>query len=241
MLLGVETWSKPTLAEPTEDVAASRAFEQNAAYRFHKKKYSYLFVKRVFDLTCSVIVLVLLSPVLLVAALLIKREDGGPVIYRRVCVGKNGPYNMLKFRTMVTDADDLEKYMTEEQIVEYKNNIKLSDDPRLTRVGKILRKLSIDELPQLINVLRNEMSLVGPRPVTEDETHFYSSSDLAGLLEVKPGITGYWQTSGRSDSTYETGKRQELEMYYVRNRSVWMDIKVLFKTVGVVLSREGAK
>ena len=148
---------------------------------------------------------------------------------------------MLKFRTMVTDADNLEKYLTEEQIVEYRSNVKLNNDPRLTKVGNILRKLSFDELPQLLNVLRNEMSVVGPRPVTKDETLFYSQSDLAEFLEVKPGITGYWQTSGRSDSTYETGERQGLEMYYVRNRSLWMDLKILFKTVGVVLSRKGAK
>ncbi len=206
-----------------------------------KKNYLYLFIKRAFDLTCSIIALILLSPVFLVVAVLIKHEDGGPVIHRRVCVGENGQYNMLKFRTMVTDADNLEKYLTSEQIIEYRKKIKLDDDPRLTRAGKILRKFSIDELPQLINVLRNEMSIVGPRPVTQDETLFYPPHDLSELLQVKSGITGYWQTSGRSDCTYESGERQVLEMYYVRNRSLWMDIKILFKTIGVVLSRKGAK
>lgn len=206
-----------------------------------KKKYLYLFVKRVFDLTCSLIALIILSPVFLVVAILIKREDGGPVLHRRVCEGKNGQYNMLKFRTMVTDADNLEKYLTADQVSEYKKKVKLDNDPRLTSVGKILRKLSIDELPQLINVLRNEMSIVGPRPLTKEETLFYSPNDLSKLMNVKPGITGYWQTSGRSDCTYESGERQVLEMYYVMNCSVWMDIKILFKTVGVVLSRKGAK
>lgn len=206
-----------------------------------KKNYLYLFIKRAFDLTCSIIALILLSPVFLIVAILIKHEDGGPVIHRRVCVGKTGQYNMLKFRTMVTDADNLEKYLTTEQIIEYRKRVKLDDDPRLTRIGKTLRKFSIDELPQLINVLRNEMSIVGPRPVTEDDALFYPPRDLSELLQVKPGITGYWQTSGRSDCTYETGERQKLEMYYVRNRSIWMDLKILFKTVGVVLSRKGAE
>ena len=206
-----------------------------------KKNYLYLFVKRLFDLICALIALILLSPVFLVVAILIKKEDGGSVLHRRVCVGKSGQYNMLKFRTMVTDADNLEKYLTKEQIIEYKNEIKLDNDPRLTRIGRRLRKLSIDELPQLVNVLKNEMSVIGPRPVTEHETSFYSQSDLAELLEVKPGLTGYWQTSGRSDCTYESGERQKIEMYYVRNRSLWMDLKILFKTVGVVLSRKGAK
>ncbi len=221
------------------DRSASELQELPVAGR--KKNYLYLFVKRVFDLTCSIIALILLSPVFLVVAVLIKREDGGPVIHRRVCVGKNGQYNMLKFRTMVADAEDLEKYLTSEQIIEYKKRVKLDDDPRLTRVGQVLRKFSIDELPQLINVLRNEMSIVGPRPVTEDETLFYLPRDLSELLQVKPGITGYWQTSGRSDCTYETGERQVLEMHYVRNCSIWLDIKILIKTIGVVLSRKGAK
>ena len=142
---------------------------------------------------------------------------------------------------MVTDADNLEKYLTSEQIIEYRKKVKLDDDPRLTRIGKTLRKFSIDELPQLINVLRNDMSIVGPRPVAKDDALFYPPRDLSELLQVKPGITGYWQTSGRSDCTYETGERQKLEMYYVRNRSIWMDLKILFKTVGVVLSRKGAE
>ena len=228
------------LSDPAQvDGGTSNVQELPVAGR--KKNYLYLFIKRVFDLTCSVVALILLSPVFLIVAILIKHEDGGPVIHRRVCVGKSGQYNMLKFRTMVTDADNLDKYLTSEQIIEYRKKIKLDDDPRLTRAGKILRKFSIDELPQLINVLRNEMSIVGPRPVTEGEILFYSPRDLPELLQVKPGITGYWQTSGRSDCTYETGERQVLEMYYVRNRSIWMDIKILFKTVGVVLSRKGAK
>lgn len=238
-VLGIDTPADGLSSLAQADISMSDIQELPVTVR--KKNYLYLFIKRVFDLTCSIIALILLSPVFLVVAILIKREDGGPVIHRRVCVGKNGQYNMLKFRTMVVDAENLEKYLTSEQIIEYKKRVKLDDDPRLTRVGQVLRKFSIDELPQLINVLRNEMSIVGPRPVTEDEILFYSPRDLPELLQVKPGITGYWQTSGRSDCTYETGERQVLEMHYVRNCSIWLDIKILFKTIGVVLSREGAK
>lgn len=238
-VLGIDTPADGLSDLAQADISTSDIQELPVAGR--KKNYLYLFIKRVFDLTCSIIALILLSPVFLVVAILIKREDGGPVIHRRVCVGKNGQYNMLKFRTMVTDADNLEKYLTSEQIIEYRKKVKLDDDPRLTRIGKTLRKFSIDELPQLINVLRNDMSIVGPRPVTEDEILFYPPHDLSELLQVKPGITGYWQTSGRSNCTYETGERQKLEMYYVRNRSIWIDLKILFKTVGVVLSRKGAE
>ena len=147
---------------------------------------------------------------------------------------------MLKFRSMVADADDFEKYLTPEQIEEYKTNIKLHYDPRITRIGRFLRRTSMDELPQLMNVLKGEMSIVGPRPVVEEELALYGD-DADELLSIKPGITGYWQTHGRGDSTYESGERQKLELHYVRHQSLGLDIKILLKTVKVVLSRKGAK
>lgn len=198
----------------------------------------YRFIKRVFDIAASLAALVILSPVFLILAALIKLDSSGPVIHKRWCVGARGPYAMLKFRSMVADADDLTKYLTPEQIEEYKANIKLCDDPRITRIGRFLRKTSLDELPQLINVLKGEMSFVGPRPVTDEELARYGTEGDE-LLSVKPGITGYWQTHGRSDSTYESGERQRLELYYVRHQSLWLDICIFFKTFVVVVRRGG--
>lgn len=200
--------------------------------------YIYRFVKRVVDITLSFILLILFSPLFVVLSLMIKLESLGPVIHRRKCIGKNGEYIMLKFRSMLADADDLEKYMTQEQIEIFKREVKLDNDPRITRIGKFIRRTSIDELPQLFNVLKGEMSLVGPRPVTQEDMAAYGK-DLNRVLSVKPGMTGYWQTHGRNSVTYESGERQKLELYYVDNCSLWLDLKILIDTVGVVLKREG--
>lgn len=200
----------------------------------------YLGIKRIFDIVAAGLGLIVLSPILLVIALLIKMEDGGSVLHHRWCIGKNGKYDMLKFRTMVTDANDFEKYFTPEQMEEYKKNIKLDEDPRITNIGKFLRKTSLDELMQLVTILRGNMSIVGPRPMVEEETIFFGDQ-LSKVLEAKPGLTGYWQVNGRSDCTYESGKRQELELYYVDHRSLWLDISIFIKTIAVVLSGKGAR
>lgn len=200
---------------------------------------AYKTVKRLLDLALSAAGLAVLSPLLALTAALIKLDSPGPVIHKRWCVGKKGPYAMLKFRTMVADADDLEKYLTPEQIGEYRRNVKLRDDPRITRVGRALRRTSMDELPQLWNVVKGEMSIVGPRPVVAEELALYGDA-AEELLSVKPGITGYWQTSGRSDSTYESGERQEKELYYTRHQSLRMDMRIFFRTFTVVLRRSGA-
>lgn len=206
-----------------------------------KKRTAYRFVKRAFDVICAGLAMVVLLPVFLAVAVFIKREDGGPVLYRRICVGKNGKaYLMYKFRTMAKDAEDLGKYLTAEQMEEYRKNIKLTDDPRITKVGRILRRFSLDELPQLVNILIGDMSFVGPRPIVEAEVAFYSEEERGEILAVKPGLTGYWQVNGRSDSTYESGDRQRLELYYARNRGFLLDLKILAKTVGVVVRRGGA-
>lgn len=201
----------------------------------------YLASKRVIDVVISCAAIILLSPVMLITAVRIKLQSPGPVIHKRKCVCKNGYYFMYKFRSMVADANNLTKYLTSEQINEYNHNIKVEDDPRITDVGKSIRASSIDELPQLFNVLKGEMSIIGPRPVAVEEACLYSSDDLDEILSVKPGITGYWQTHGRSDATYDSGKRQELELYYVRHQSFILDIKILLKTFVVVLRKEGAK
>ena len=197
----------------------------------------YLAFKRLFDVVLSFIAVVVLSPLLVVVALLIKFQSPGPVIHKRKCVKKDGYYYMYKFRSMVYDAENLDKYLTRAQQEEYHRNIKVIHDPRVTKLGRILRKTSIDELPQLFNVLKGDMSLVGVRPLAEEEIYLYGDS-LDEMLSVKPGITGYWQTHGRSNATYDSGKRQEYELYYVRNRSFLMDIKILFRTA-VILMRDG--
>lgn len=206
-----------------------------------KKKRIYKLVKRCADVALSLIALAVLSPVFLITAIAVKLEDGGPVIYKRYCVGAGRKqYVMYKFRSMQTDADDLEKLLSPEQLKEYEKECKLADDPRITKTGKFIRRFSIDELPQLWSVLKGDMSLVGPRPIVEFETSFWDK-DIDELLAVTPGITGYWQTHGRADATYESGKRQELEMYYVNHRSLKLDIQILFGTVKAVFGGRGAR
>lgn len=207
------------------------------------KRVVYPVVKRVFDVVLSALALVVLSPVFLIAAVTIKLEDGGPVFYRHTRIGKNGEeIGVYKFRTMKVNADRLEDVLSPEQLAEYRREFKLDHDPRITKVGDFLRKTSIDELPQLLNILRGQMSIIGPRPLVKDEVEEkYSAAQRRLLLSVRPGLTGMWQVSGRSECTYESGERQKLELYYVENVSVGMDIGILVKTVGVVLKGIGAR
>ncbi len=198
----------------------------------------YRIIKRTFDIMLSAAGLVAAFPFLLMIGVLIKLDSPGPVIYKRWCKGKKGLYAMLKFRTMFQDADNLEKYFSPDQVERYRKNIKLPDDPRITRIGRILRKTSMDELPQLVNVLKGEMSLIGPRPVVPDELRYYGNA-ADEILSVKPGITGYWQTHGRSGCTYESGERQKKELYYVRHQSLLLDIQIFFLTFAAVFSRTG--
>ena len=202
------------------------------------KKIIYRVSKRIIDIVLSSAGLVILLPVFAVIALVIKLQSPGSVILKRKCVKRGGFYFMYKFRSMFADADNLEKYLTREQIDEYHRNIKVINDPRITTVGRFLRKTSLDELPQLFNVLKGEMSLVGVRPLAEEETHLYGR-ELDKMLSVKPGITGYWQTHGRSSATYENGKRKELELYYVHNQSFLLDISILIKTLVILVTGGG--
>jgi undecaprenyl-phosphate galactose phosphotransferase len=199
-------------------------------------------VKRGFDLLASALLITLLSPVLAWIAWRIKREDGGPVMFRQSRVGRGGkPFDCLKFRSMVPDAEArLKHYLAENPDLaeEYQRNFKLRDDPRLTRIGRFLRRSSLDELPQLFNVLRGEMSLVGPRPVTAKELDEYYGDVSAVYQSVVPGITGLWQVSGRSDITYS--QRVYLDAWYIKNWTLWYDIVILLRTVRVVLRRDGA-
>ena len=207
------------------------------------KRRFYPIVKRFFDVVLSVLALVALSPLFLVTAIAIKAEDGGPVFYRHTRIGNNGKeIGIYKFRTMKVNADKLEDALSPEQLAEYYREFKLDYDPRVTKIGDFLRKTSIDELPQLVNILCGQMSIIGPRPLVKSEVEGkYNAAQRRMLLSVRPGLTGLWQVNGRNDCTYESGERQMLELYYVQHVSPGIDINILFKTVKVVLQKTGAR
>lgn len=205
------------------------------------REYSlpYRLIKRSFDILASGTALVLLSPLLAVLCLLIRLDSKGPALFVHKRVGKNGkPLNILKFRTMYTNAQEMLANFTPEQKKEWEENFKLEDDPRITSIGKILRKTSLDELPQLLNILRGEMSVVGPRPVVEEELKKYGIYQEK-FLSATPGLTGYWQAYARSDCSYQ--QRMEMELKYVQDANLWWDIKILFATVSAVLKGKGAR
>lgn len=205
--------------------------------RINKK--AYLFAKRFFDVIFSVAALVLLAVPMALIILLIKIESPGPAIFVHNRFGKNGrPLPLLKFRSMHLNAEQMIKMFTPEQKEEWEQNFKLEDDPRITKIGSFLRRTSLDELPQFINILKGELSLVGPRPIVEEELERYGS-EKEKFLSVTPGLTGYWQAYARSSCTYE--QRMEMELYYVDHANFWWDIKIMLATVGAVLSRRGAK
>lgn len=206
------------------------------------KTKSYLFIKRLFDFLASLAALILLSPLMLILAILVYLDDPGKVFYGHLRIGKNGkPFKVWKFRSMYMNADKMIDLLTPEQAKQYYTEFKIDNDPRITKIGNFLRKTSLDELPQLFNVLCNDMSLVGPRPLIESEIQTYYADMYDTLLVVKPGVTGYWQAYARNNATYQSGERQKMEMYYVHNASLWLDIKILFKTIGSVLKKQGAQ
>lgn len=194
-------------------------------------------LKQMMDYAIAILAVIFLLPVMGLIALAIKLDSPGPIIYRRRVMGVNGKqFDAFKFRTMVVNSDAVLE-ANPELMAEYQENYKLKNDPRITRVGQFIRKVSLDELPQLFNVLRNEMSIVGPRMICPDELSKYEQWDI-NLMTVKPGITGMWQVSGRSDVGYE--ERVRLDMFYIRNWTAWLDIQLLFQTIPAVLSRKGA-
>ena len=218
----------------------NKVLEQKEKKTFNEITYSFL--KRTVDITASAAALLLLSPVFLVTSLAIRKDSDGPAMFTQKRIGKDGKlFEIYKFRTMVPDADKklfemLEK--DEKAREEYKVNKKLKNDPRITKVGNFLRKTSIDELPQLINVLKGDMSLVGPRPYLpreiDDMGEYYDT-----IIESKPGITGLWQVSGRSNTTFE--QRLEFDKEYTENKGFLYDMGLLTKTVGVVVKKNGAE
>ena len=207
--------------------------------KYVANKPVYDFVKRFADIICSAIAIILLSPFFIIISITIKATSKGPVIFVHNRVGKNGKkIGIYKFRSMVMNAEELIEKFTPEQKEEFKKNFKLKNDPRITKIGKFLRKTSLDELPQLFNILKGDLSIVGPRPIMEVETKIYGEyKDM--LLSVKPGLTGFWAANGRSDTSYK--RRRAMEIYYVKNRSLLFDIKIIFKTVISVFKGDGAK
>lgn len=203
-------------------------------------KRSSRFMKRTMDILGSLIIITLLSPVLLYLYFSVKK-DGGNAIYGHPRIGRNGKtFKCLKFRSMVVNSKEvLEELLAKdpEARAEWEKDFKLKNDPRITKIGAFIRKTSLDELPQLFNVLKGEMSLVGPRPIVKEELERYQE-DVDYYLMAKPGMTGLWQVSGRNDVDYDT--RVYFDSWYVKNWSLWNDIAILFKTVNVVLNRDGA-
>lgn len=198
----------------------------------------YSVTKKSMDLILSFIGLILLIPVFLILAILVKLDSKGPVFYAHTRKGKNrSDIKIYKFRTMYSNSDEIFESFSDEQKEEYYKNFKLDNDPRVTKVGDFLRRTSLDEIPQLINVLKGDLSLVGPRPIVEKEICKYGQY-ADKFFSVIPGITGYWQSHGRSDTSYE--ERIEMDMYYIDNRSILLDIKIMFKTVISVIKKEGA-
>ena len=198
-------------------------------------------LKRGMDVFLAIAVGILILPIVAILAIAIKLDSRGSVFYAQTRLGHKGnPFQVWKFRTMVQNAEQiLQEYLAKypQKRAEWEANQKLKDDPRITRVGKFIRKLSLDELPQLWNVFKGEMSIIGPRPCMPEQQPLYGEIwDL--YISVRPGLTGLWQVSGRNNTTYE--ERVRLDEYYVRNWSIWLDIYILAKTVWVVLSREGA-
>ena len=228
-------------------IAENKTAVNNSAKYYTKeslglKQRGYAFVKRAFDIMASAAALIILSPIMLIAAVLVYVDDPGKVFYGHVRIGKNGkPFKMWKFRSMYMNADKMIDLLTPEQAKQYYTEFKIDNDPRITKIGNFLRKTSLDELPQLFNVLCNDMSLVGPRPLIESEIQTYYEDTHDVLLAVKPGVTGYWQAYARNNATYQSGERQKMEMYYVQHASLWFDIKILFKTIVSVIKKEGAQ
>ena len=178
----------------------------------------------------------------IIIALVVKFSDGGKIIYKHERMGKNGKHiHISKFRSMKPGADKLEKMLTPGQLEQDKRDFKVDGDPRITKLGKFLRKTSLDELPQIWDIFCGRISVVGPRPLMEDEVRDKYGADAAKLLSVKPGMIGWWAANGRSNVTYESGERQALELYYVDHCSIWMDIKIMFKSIISVFRGDGAK
>lgn len=209
------------------------------SYSGRGSKIYLVFLKRLIDIVVSLLVVVVAFIPGLVLALVIALQSKGAPFYSQERLGLGGKhFKLLKFRSMVADANDVEKYFTPEQLREWQTERKVDNDPRVTGIGRILRKTSLDEFPQFINVLKGDMSIVGPRPIVDEEIVHYG--DRAGeFLSCKPGITGWWQVEARNDADYASGRRQSLELYYVRHASATLDWNIFKRTFGAVFHGTG--
>lgn len=200
-------------------------------------------IKRLVDIVAGLLGTILLIPITICIyiAKKILKEDDGPIFYDQLRIGKNGKhFKLYKYRSMVIGADEiLKEYLAEneEARIEFEENQKLKNDPRITKLGNFIRKTSLDEFPQFINILKGDMSLVGPRPIVDREVKLFGNK-MKTVHSVRPGLTGYWAANGRSDTSYE--QRVEMEAYYAENFSLLLDIKIIFKTIKSVLRKEGA-
>ncbi len=202
----------------------------------HKPVYEVL--RRVCDIAFSIIGIVLASPIMLATAIAIKLEDGGPVVFRQPRIGKGRKtFHMYKFRSMCKNAEEKLDALDKEQKREFSESFKLEHDPRITKVGRFIRKTSIDELLQFVNILKGEMSLVGPRPPLLAEEEAYGIN-LERVMSIRPGLTGYWQVHGRNNTSFS--ERIDMNLYYIRNASWLLDIEIIFQTIAAVFSRKGA-
>jgi undecaprenyl-phosphate galactose phosphotransferase len=229
---------------PVEGVRADYFFdEQVLTFRLGNNLASPVnrIVKRCFDFVLSLVALICLSPLLAVVALAIRLDSPGPVLFAHLRIGCNGKhFYCYKFRSMTANAGEILSQLLQdnpELQQEWQHHYKIKNDPRITRVGKFLRGSSLDELPQILNVLRGEMSLVGPRPITDQEVPYFGAH-IDNYYQVRPGLTGLWQVSGRSEMDYQ--RRVSLESWYVRNWSLWIDITLIFRSFHAILIKTGA-
>lgn len=217
--------------------------EQQGVQRTSLRELGYCFIKRIFDIVCGLIGLICLIPLtILVKIISVCSGDHKSIFYTQKRIGKNGrEFKLYKFRSMVPNADEiLEQTLKMDKVraEEWKKYQKFEHDPRITKIGNILRKTSLDEVPQFINILKGDMSMIGPRPLVPGELDLHDGNHEI-YESVRPGITGWWACNGRSATTY--AERLELEYYYVKNKSLWLDIKCVFKTISAVLTKKGAK
>ncbi len=232
----------PVLAE---DLIAKASVSEEDFQPRKRNKFAfwcYRFTKRTFDIFASGLFLIVFSWLYLILMIAVKCSDGGKVFYKHKRVGKRGKeIKILKFRSMKKDADKLEVMLTPEQLEQYKREYKIDNDPRITKLGNFLRKTSLDELPNIWSIFKGDISVIGPRPLMQSEVEEKYGKYADKLLSVKPGMIGWWAANGRSNCTYESGRRQEMELYYVDHCSIGLDIKIIFKTIFGVLKRDGAK
>ena len=199
----------------------------------------YRFIKRMFDFIFSLLMSILLFIPITVVCAFISLETPGSPMYTQERVGKGGKtIKIFKLRSMVADAGDVRKYLSPEQLRQWEVERKVDDDPRITKVGQFIRKCSIDEMPQFLNVLKGDLSVIGPRPITRTELdQHFTVDEKVELLSVQPGITGLWQATDRNEATFESGLRQKIELRYVRNRCFAMDFKCFTGTFGAMFGK----